>query len=253
MPGIYETQFNRENRKFLTTAWTEINCIDQSDKAHQSVLLGNLLQKYWKPIYCYLRSKGNATEQAKDLTQGFIQEILLGRDLLKQADREKGKFRTFLLTALDRFIVSKHRYETAQKRHPAEKLIPLGDLEITELPEPDNSRTPDQAFHHAWVSQLLEEVLAEVKESCQSRDKQVHWNVFHDRVIAPILNATPPLSIPDICKKYNINSNAQASNMIVTVKRRFQTILVRHVQDLSDTQDDIMQEINSLMKILLNK
>lgn len=250
MGSSYETQLGGENRRFQTTVWTEIIQIGKSDKQRQGSLLGDLLQKYWKPVYCYLRRKGHDPEQSKDLTQDFFQEILLGRELVLQAERSKGKFRTFLLSALDRFLVSKHRFETARKRRPSGGLVRLDDLEPSTLPEPDAAHTPNDAFHHAWVSQLMEQVLAEVEEVCRSRGKQIHWQVFHDRVITPILDGTAAPSIPEICKKYAIKSNTQASNMIVTVKRRFQTVLIRHMQDMVDSEQEIDGEIENLMKIL---
>ncbi len=80
---------------FLTTHWSLIKNI-QSDDDKDGALIGVLLERYWKPIYCYLRRKGYYNEEAKDLTQDFFHEIVLNRKLVQKADPSKGRFRFFL-------------------------------------------------------------------------------------------------------------------------------------------------------------
>src|SRR5512136_1624843 len=119
-----QTAIGGEGERFLTTHWSAIEGI-QSDEHSSGTLISALLQQYWKPVYCYLRRKGYDNERAKDVTQGFFQEIVLGRDLIRRADRDKGSFRKFLLTALEHYRKSIHRKDTARKRLPAGKRIPL--------------------------------------------------------------------------------------------------------------------------------
>ena len=116
------TEMGGPGGKFGTTQWTAIGKI-HSDDAHRRDLVGDLLDKYWKPVYCYLRHKGYDNEQAKDLTQGFFNEVVLGRKLIQQADKAKGRFRTFLLFALERHLKSVHRKKTAKKRIPESRVI----------------------------------------------------------------------------------------------------------------------------------
>ena len=85
---------------FLTTNWSLIEGIQSTDDNNRS-LIELLLKRYWKPVYCYLRRKGHSNEQAKDLTQGFFHEVVLNRNLVQRADQSKGRFRAFLLHALD--------------------------------------------------------------------------------------------------------------------------------------------------------
>ena len=86
-----------ETETFLTTHWSLIEDV-QSRGDKDRALIGLLLGKYWKPVYCYLRRKGYDNEQAKDLTQDFFHEVVLSRDLVRRADQSKGRFRSFLLT-----------------------------------------------------------------------------------------------------------------------------------------------------------
>ena len=90
---------------FLTTCWSLIGNIQSAgDRNH--ALIGVLLEKYWKPAYCFLRSKGYDNEEAKDLTQGFFCEIVLNKNLVQRADQAKGRFRTFLLHALSQYVIN---------------------------------------------------------------------------------------------------------------------------------------------------
>jgi hypothetical protein len=87
--------------RFPATDWTGI-----IDPSSGQAIQQELSTRYWKPIYCYLRSKGYSDEDAQDLTQGFFAEIVLDRGLSRNIDRSKGKFRTLLLTALNHYAIS---------------------------------------------------------------------------------------------------------------------------------------------------
>ena len=81
--------------------WSQFIRARTSDESRRRAIMGRLADAYWKPVYCYLRYKGYDNERAKDLTQGFFCDIVLERDIFQQADLDKGRFRTFLLTTLN--------------------------------------------------------------------------------------------------------------------------------------------------------
>jgi len=236
---------------FTTTHWSVILELQEGgDEARRQAALNELLGRYWKPVYCYLRRKGCGNEEAKDLTQGFFMEVVLGRGLVEQADQAKGRFRTFLLTALDRYATSVHRAATAKKRMPEGGLAPLDAVDGTRLPEPADDATPEGAFHYAWACELLDEVLAEVASGCRERGMAVHWAVFRARVLRPILDDERPVPLRELCSEHGIESEARASNMLVTVKRRFQAALRARVRLLVVSDADVDAEIGELMAIL---
>ena len=102
---------------FLTTHWTIIQKI-KSGEDKDRALIGLMLERYWKPIYCYLRRKGYNNESAKDLTQGFLHEIVLNHGLVHRGDRSRGRFRSLLLTALNRYLINVKESETIRSRIP---------------------------------------------------------------------------------------------------------------------------------------
>ena len=248
-----KTAMGGDKDAFQTTCWTEIHDAGTDDEDLRTQIIGNLLQKYWKPVYCHLRHKGYSNESAKDLTQGFFCKLVLSRELVLRADKSKGRFRTFLLTALDRYATNVYRKETAAKRSPAGVKV---SLEVTELPELSNVESevqPEQVFHYAWASELLDQALTKVKEDCYSTGRATHWEVFSDRVLASIFDDSKTLSMPEICARHGIDSEAKASNMIVTVKRRFRTVLRNCLRRFVQTDSEVEGEFNELIKILSKK
>ena len=108
------TKMGGSGAVFLTTHWSLIEAAGSEETDPDRSLIGLLMEQYWRPVYCYLRRKGYDNEQAKDLTQGFFHEMVLGHRLVEKADAAKGRFRTYLLTALNRYVVNVHNAETAR-------------------------------------------------------------------------------------------------------------------------------------------
>jgi len=245
-----KTSMGGLNEAFDPTPWTDIDKIQNRDTISAQQMTGDLLKRYWKPVYCYLLRKGHPNETAKDLTQGFFHEVVLGRSLIHKADREKGRFRTFILTVLDRYLISVHRGETAKKRKPVGGMVQLEGIDTYRDIELIHSFTPIEAFNYTWASELLDQVLADVEKECLKNGQETHWQVFHAKIAQPIMSNTEPPSLAEICSKYRVESESKASNMIVTVKRRFQGILAGHLRKFMLTDSEIDAEISDLMKIL---
>jgi DNA-directed RNA polymerase specialized sigma24 family protein len=236
---------------FLTTHWSLIDQVSKDDhKDKNRALIEELIKQYWKPVYCYVRRRGYGNEEAKDLVQGFFHEVVLGRELIQKADKGVGRFRTFLLFSLNRYLMAVHRVEGAKKRIPASKKVPLDLVEPPELAAITSELTPEESFDYAWVSALLERVLEDVEASCYGDGKMVHWRIFRDRVMAPIMNETSAPSMEDICHKYGISDAVKASNMIVTVKRRFQSVLMRHLRNSVTSDEEADEELEEIMRFL---
>jgi len=244
------TNIGGSERRFPSTHWTVIREASPDDDAHSRRLINDLLADYWKPVYCYLRRRGHNNEQAKDLTQGFFQEIVLTRGLIQRADPARGRFRTLVLTALNNYLANVHRRETAQKRIPRHKLVPLEKADPGALPEVVRTITTDESFHYAWISELLDQMLEEVEAHCRGHGMAVHWNLFRDRVLRPTLEDTacPPLA--ELCARYDIDEATKASNMIFAVKRRLQGALKRYVRQSVACDDEINEEILELKQFL---
>jgi len=247
MNGKDRTDMGGQGQTFLTTHWSLIESIRAGeDRGH--ALIGSLLRDYWKPVYCYLRRRGFANEEAKDLTQAFFHEIVLGKELVQQADRGKGRFRSFLLTSLRNYLINVRDKETAQKRVPRGKLVPLDMVDPEALPAVAADLSPDDCFNHVWVSSLLERALHEVETSCHEDGKTAYWKVFEERVLQPIVEETEPPAVKDICDRYGIPDGGKLANMIVTVKRRVRAALEKLVQESVMSADEASDELQDMAR-----
>ena len=247
------TAMGGENRVFPVTSWTEIVSLDMSDEAQKTLIVNELLKRYWKPIYCYLRRKGHDNETAKDITQGFFQEVVLGRELIQQASQAKGRFRTFLLTAIDRYTIDLHRYQMTSKRRPDGRMFQLNDVDIADMAPAAPDTTPEQSFNYAWISELLDRVLSEVKRELLTSGKEIHWQVFDERVLRPLIASSNPPSLKDICEKYGIDDEKRASNMAMTVRRRLRQCLKRCLRQFAASDSQVERESLDMLKVFSEK
>jgi DNA-directed RNA polymerase specialized sigma24 family protein len=244
-----ETAASRRQGFFPSTHWTDVFLARSGDESRQRAALEHLLARYWKPVYCYLRCKGYDTEAAKDLTQGFFSEVVLGRHLIQRADRSIGTLRSFLLKSLNRYAGKVRRAATARKRIPEDRLVSLEKTGELPVPESLQHTTPSEAFDYAWASALLDEIIADVARECGETGKSVHWDLFRERVLLPIMNGADAPSLSSLCERHSIPTPDKASNMVITVKRRFQAVLKRHVRQLVESDADVHGEITYLMRI----
>ena len=249
MSSLDRTSMGGDHEAFLTTEWSVIDQIRSGTNSTSAPWINDLLGKYWKPVYCFLHRKGYDNEQAKDLTQGFFHEIVLCKSLLGQADRSRGRFRTFLLAALQQYLAGEHRREIAQKRNPKGNLLGFDQLELDRVTEAPTHFSPEDSFHYAWAAQLLEQLLGDVESQCRAQGKTLHWEVFRDRVLEPIMDNTAAPGLEDICKKHSIDSPSHVSNMIVTVNRRFRAALKRHIRRSVVQDADVDEEFHELIEI----
>ncbi len=240
------TDMGGTGEAFLTTHWSLLESIASADEDRRLALIGVLMDRYWKPVYCYLRRQGHSNEEAKDLTQGFFHEVVLQRHLVEKADPAKGRFRSFLLMALNRYLANVRKHEARQRRRPAGKLVPLEMVEPPELSQLVAEADPEDCFNYAWVSALLEQVLADLEANCHRDGKTVHWQLFHDRVLAPIRDRADPVPLADLCTRYGVADEAQGSNMIVTVKRRFQRLLRERLRQSVMSEELLAEELDEI-------
>jgi hypothetical protein len=242
-----ETSIGGPAQRFLTTQWSVIGQI-QAGADRNRALIGLLLGRYWKPVYCYLRRRGYANEQAKDLTQGFFHEVVLNRDLVQRADPAKGRFRAFLLHALNQYLANETKKSHARRRVPPGGLVPLEVTASSNLPAALQQSDPEATYNYAWMTALLDQILAAVRKDCESRGLDVHWQLFQERIVRPILDNSPPTPLGDLCERYTVATPQQVSNMIATVKRRFRSTMRDFVRTTVLSEDEVDEELAEITR-----
>lgn len=238
------------NELLESTQWSQVVLAGRGSATEQRDAMGAITSQYWKPVYCFFLRRGFGNEQAKDLTQGFFTDVILGRGLLGKADPSKGKFRSLLLKAATNYAGDCRRKDATQRRRPARGLVSLEGLEGAKLITSSADESPDQAFNRAWASALLGRVLAEVEQQCIQADQKTHWAVFQARVLRPITEGVSAVPYGDLCRQLDIDRPDQAATMNTTVKHKFEATLRRHVRQSVESDDEVDREIAELMGIL---
>jgi len=155
---------------FPTTQWSLVVGAGSAVEGEARSALESLCRLYWYPIYGFVRRQGRAHHEAEDATQQFLAR-LLGTGSIQTARRDRGRFRTFLLTALRNFLTDEWRRAQAARRGGGQAFvsIELSRAEERFAGEPaDQSLTPDQAFDRAWAVAVLERATSRLREEYES-------------------------------------------------------------------------------------
>jgi RNA polymerase sigma-70 factor (ECF subfamily) len=151
--------------QFASTRWSLVLAAGQRDSPESEAALATLCQLYWYPLYAYARRRLSRAEDAQDLTQAFFAQ-LMEKGYLRQADRARGKFRSFLLIAFKHFLAKEQERAHAQKRGGGRRVLSL-DFDSGErryLHEPSHNSTPEALYERGWALTLLQRGLARLRD-----------------------------------------------------------------------------------------
>jgi RNA polymerase sigma-70 factor (ECF subfamily) len=242
----FEPQFNSgENGSFEHTNWFTVKEAGTPASPANDAARTSIYNIYWQSIYFYIRRMGQGPEDAQDLAQEFFAR-LFEKNYLQSADREKGKFRSFLLTMLKRFLADEWDRAHRQKRGGGMQFIPLDaqDTEFRYRAEPHNDETPETLFERRWAASLLEQVLKRLEEECAAEGKSA---VFQE--LKPFLTNEQESSCAEAARKLGITEN----NLKVTVHRlrhRCRELLREEIARTATSSSQVDEEIQDLFAAL---
>jgi RNA polymerase sigma factor (sigma-70 family) len=158
---------------FVTTQWTLVLTAGKPQSPGASQALEELCRTYWYPLYAHVRRRGRDGESARDLTQGFFAEIIT-RNAFASANANRGRFRTFLLSALDNYLHHQHRDSMTLKRGGGLEFVSWDAQEAEEryAMEPEDRRSPDQEFDRRWALATLERVRNQLRAELSVAGKE---------------------------------------------------------------------------------
>jgi RNA polymerase sigma factor (sigma-70 family) len=171
--GQEELSNEAVSAQFTTTHWSIVWAARDEDSRQAANALAQLCQTYWYPLYAYVRRRGHDPHDAQDLTQEFFAR-LLERNFLKAVQRERGKFRWFLLSAVKRFLANEWNREHAAKRGGYQSLISLDEqtVEGRYRLEIVDSVTPEKLFDQSWAMTLLEHAQEQLRREYQATGRE---------------------------------------------------------------------------------
>ena len=230
---------------FPTTRWSLVDRAGRQGPEAQREALGQLLARYLPALRSHLvHSQRLQPADADDALQDFVAGKILERDLVAKANQELGKFRTYLLTALDRFLWNRLRAANAQKR-AADAALALGD-EAEGIP----ACGPSDAYDVEWARQVLDEAIRRMQAECLAAGRDEVWGLFECRVLAPIRDDATPADYSELVRRFGFQSPSQASNTLVTAKRMYARILRSVIGEYAHDAAEVESEISELHRIL---
>lgn len=157
---------------FATTHWSVVLQAGGEPSSHAMAALEKLCHTYWFPLYAFVRRKGLPEEDAKDVTQQFFTNLLERSDF-RAVDARRGKFRTFLLTALTHFLANERDRAQAAKRGGGKVIFSLDSLspEQFQCIEPSSDLSPDKLFDQRWAVKLLETAVTRLQAEMITADR----------------------------------------------------------------------------------
>jgi RNA polymerase sigma factor (sigma-70 family) len=160
---------------FTTTHWSVILAAANQETPEAAAALERLCRIYWYPLYAYVRRRGYSPEDAQDLTQEFFAR-LLEKNFLVQVDPGKGKFRSFLLAAINHFLANEWDRANAVKRGGRVTFLALDhDSAEQRLAEISLDRSPEQIFERCWALAFLQEVLGRLRDEVVQAGHAAHF------------------------------------------------------------------------------
>jgi RNA polymerase sigma-70 factor (ECF subfamily) len=233
---------------FKPTRWSLVlRAVDDRNPAAASAL-DELCRAYWYPLFCFARRRGLAAADAEDATQGFFARILQV-EMFAGADPAKGRLRTFLLTAFQRYLIDFDKHRFAQKRGGQAETLSLDDDGGGDRLELSDHRTPEKQFEQQWALAVLANTLAALEREWEGRGQAEAFAAL--RQFLSLDREESPESYRTVAKRLGMTPGA-ARLSVYRLRKRYREALFDQIADtLSDpSASAINEEIRALYAAL---
>jgi len=232
--------------QFLTTAWTVVRGAQETGEGtNRKRCLDFLCRNYWKPIYYYIRRRGLRHDDTLDITQEYF-ATFLEKNFVAAVDRERGRFRTFVLVTVNRFLTKQIARRSRQETRSLN--LPVGDdgAEEMTLPELSTGETAEDVFNQRWAMSLIESTLKRMKEECAGR-KTKYYEAF--RLFLDSAWGTQNASYREMAGELGV-SEIDITNYLHRGRNIFHRLLRDEIRQSVATEWEIDDEIEALKEYL---
>lgn len=248
MESSDESNLLRNNAgQFATTHWSLVLAAGNREHEESSRALEKLCRAYWPPLYAYVRRRVSDIHEAQDLTQAFF-ERLLEKQYLADADPERGRFRSFLITAFKRFL-SKERDKAAAQKRGGGQLSFSVDFELQDrnwnglLQE---TLTAERIYERQWAVTLLNRVMSRLQREMERSGKSQHFHLLKD-----IIGGTESATYVAIAPMLGLSESAV--RMAATrMRSRYREMLREEIAQTLASEEDIENEVRDLFATFAN-
>jgi RNA polymerase sigma-70 factor (ECF subfamily) len=228
---------------FATTHWSNILAAKQSD-THAAEALQTLCQNYWYPLYAWVRREGHPPHTAQDLTQEFFAS-LLEKEWLQSVGPEKGRFRTFLLVAMKRFLINEWHKMAAAKRGGNITHVPLDSEEAERRFAAEPELAPDATYERRWAMTLLEQTLTALEEEFASSGKADDFHAMK----ACLTMDRGEISYADLAKQTGSNEGAMRV-AVHRMRKHYRSLFREHIAATLADGEDVETEMRHVVSVL---
>jgi RNA polymerase sigma-70 factor (ECF subfamily) len=224
---------------FATTHWSLVLAARGRPSPDARAALADLCRVYWYPLYAFVRRSGHDATTAEDLTQEFFAR-LLEKGWLGQADRTKGRFRSFLLAACKHFLTNERDRARALKRGGGKPPLPIdfGGADQRYAREPADELTPERLFERRWALALLDQVLADLRTEYAAVGK----GALFDRLKAHLGGAADSAPYESVAAELGMTAGAvkvAAHRLRQRYRDRLRDAIARTLDDPAAVDDEI--------------
>jgi RNA polymerase sigma-70 factor (ECF subfamily) len=235
---------------FPATRWSLVGRAAGADHDTQPIAIAEIVRMYSPALRAHLLQSLRYDEhRADDLLQGFLAEKVLEERLIGHADPKRGRFRTFLLVALDRYVIDMHRRESARKRSPRGDVFDIDEHRDTMASRGAEAAARTDAFDLAWAREVIGEVLATMRWQCEQHNRAELWDVFDVRYLKPATEDVQPEPHESIARRLKLDSPHHAANLLVTAKRMFTRVFKSVVARYAANEAEVRGEVTELWRI----
>ncbi len=234
------------------TDWSMVLDSGQVDSPTRQRSLESLVRRYWPSLYAKARSGGIDANEANDVVQGFITDILLERNLAAVADPERGRFRGLLSTAFSNYLRDRHRAQSSKKRRPSQgapRSIERDAIQASDHGEND----PEHAFNRHWVATVIQAAVTRVRVQFRETERRAEWRILEARLIDPMVSGTKATPYADLVEELDLRDVAQAASYLVNGKRALGRAILQEIGDTVKDPSQIEEEARELIELLERK
>jgi RNA polymerase sigma-70 factor (ECF subfamily) len=231
---------------FVTTHWSVVMAAGRGDSTRARDALEKLCRKYWYPLYAFVRRLGHSPHDAEDLVQGFF-AACLEKNYLGSADRAKGRFRSFLLVALKRFLSNEWDKTRAKKRGGDQTTISLDSLTAEQryALEPAEPMTAEKLFDRRWALTLLEQVVSRLREEQIAAGKRESFEQLKECITA----GGRGLPYAELAARLGTSEGA-IKVMVHRLRQRYRELLEEEIANTVASPEEIDEERRHLLSAL---
>lgn len=237
----------RVNDEFKTTHWSLVVSSREKDSTIRRDSLGELCEAYWYPLFAYLRRKGHSPEQAADYVQSFFLE-LIDKEFLETVSPEKGHFRWFLMSAIQRYVAKQIERQAAQKRGGERQFFSLNveDAEQRYRLEPDDGWSAEKLFDRRWALAVLEQALERLQADQEKKGKLELY-----LALQPTLSGIPMNGeqYTEIGERFGMLAGA-VKVAALRLRQKYRDTIREIVAQTVVKSDDVSDELDELLSAL---